>query len=184
MIFKFRFNFLHTAYFKAHSLIMHELDFSFLALMFAKRSKHFLYCFFCLDLALELFNKCRLRQQILPLVNQQDFVLLYCGVLGHVDNKRTDSSEFYQKAKNNRKPRQHKTRTEITKGNVAPQEDPLTEVTDTETLPLYQNAGSVGGCQKVVRRKTAVPGVRQKLSKCDSVEGRLKAEDDGKQPKA
>ncbi|XP_014326786.1 inactive polyglycylase TTLL10 [Xiphophorus maculatus] len=137
-----------------------------------------------LDLALELFNKCRLRQQILPLVNQQDFVLLYCGVLGHVDNKRTDSSEFYQKAKNNRKPRQHKTRTEITKGNVAPQEDPLTEVTETETLPLYQNAGSVGGCQKAVRRKTAVPGVRQKLSKCNSAEGRLKAEDDGKQPKA
>uniref|UniRef100_A0A096MCE3 Tubulin tyrosine ligase like 10 n=1 Tax=Poecilia formosa TaxID=48698 RepID=A0A096MCE3_POEFO len=32
-----------------------------------------------LDLTLELFNKCRLRQEILPLVSQQDFVLLYSG---------------------------------------------------------------------------------------------------------
>ncbi|XP_014873459.1 protein polyglycylase TTLL10 isoform X1 [Poecilia latipinna] len=137
-----------------------------------------------LDLTLELFNKCRLRQEILPLVSQQDFVLLYSGVLGHVDNKRTDSSDVCQKAKNNRKPREHKTRTEITKGTVASQEDPLTEVTQTETSPLHQSAASVGECPMAVRRKTRAPQVRLKLSKCNSVEGRLKAEDDGKQTKA
>ncbi|XP_043982934.1 protein polyglycylase TTLL10 isoform X1 [Gambusia affinis] len=129
-----------------------------------------------LDLTLELFNKCRLRQQILPLANQRDFVLLYCGAVGLVDNKRTDSSEFYQKTKNNRKPRQQKTRTDITKGNVASLEDPLTEVTETKMLPLHQNAASAGECPKAVRRKTGVPGVTWKLSKCNSVEGRLKAE--------
>lgn len=30
-----------------------------------------------LDLTLEIFNKCRLRQRILPLANQREFVLLY-----------------------------------------------------------------------------------------------------------
>lgn len=30
-----------------------------------------------LDLTLEIFNKCRLRQRILPLANQREFALLY-----------------------------------------------------------------------------------------------------------
>lgn len=31
-----------------------------------------------LDLALEIFNKCRLRQRILPLASQKEFLPLYC----------------------------------------------------------------------------------------------------------
>ncbi|XP_076022340.1 protein polyglycylase TTLL10 [Genypterus blacodes] len=34
-----------------------------------------------LDITLEIFNKCRLRQRILPLVSQREFVLLYSGAL-------------------------------------------------------------------------------------------------------
>ncbi|XP_054904537.1 protein polyglycylase TTLL10 isoform X2 [Poeciliopsis prolifica] len=123
-----------------------------------------------LDLTLELFNKRRLRQEIFPLVSQQDFVLLYSGVSGHVNNKRSNSSEFYQKAKSNRKFTRHKTRTEITKGTGASQQDCLTEVTETEKSPLRQNAASEGESPKAVRRKTTLPGGRRKLSKCNSFE--------------
>ncbi|XP_068505959.1 uncharacterized protein [Syngnathus scovelli] len=42
-----------------------------------------------LDLTLEIFNKCRLRQRILPLACQREFVLLYNGLCGsHSDNTR------------------------------------------------------------------------------------------------
>uniref|UniRef100_A0A4W6BNA7 Tubulin tyrosine ligase like 10 n=1 Tax=Lates calcarifer TaxID=8187 RepID=A0A4W6BNA7_LATCA len=54
-----------------------------------------------LDLTLEIFNKCRLRQRILPLASQRDFVLLYNGVFPHDSalacNKSHINTEIYQK---------------------------------------------------------------------------------------
>ncbi|GAA6223482.1 inactive polyglycylase TTLL10 [Lates japonicus] len=54
-----------------------------------------------LDLTLEIFNKCRLRQRILPLASQRDFVLLYNGVFPHDSalacNKSHINTVIYQK---------------------------------------------------------------------------------------
>ncbi|XP_077432304.1 protein polyglycylase TTLL10 [Vanacampus margaritifer] len=48
-----------------------------------------------LDLTLEIFNKCRLKQRILPLACQREFVLLYNGLLGSDsnDNKVSKKSQ-------------------------------------------------------------------------------------------
>ncbi|GLD74756.1 uncharacterized protein AKAME5_002608800 [Lates japonicus] len=42
-----------------------------------------------LDLTLEIFNKCRLRQRILPLASQRDFVLLYNGATHDPKSSKT-----------------------------------------------------------------------------------------------
>ncbi len=54
-----------------------------------------------LDLTLEIFSKCRLRQRILPLAGQREFVLLYSGVYPPdsllARSKSIMSSEFFKK---------------------------------------------------------------------------------------
>lgn len=72
-----------------------------------------------LDLTLEIFNKCRLRQKILPLASQREFVLLYNGVLppdsSLARRKSNTDSEWNQKmAKKTPKtePRRYKSETE------------------------------------------------------------------------
>ncbi|XP_068607168.1 protein polyglycylase TTLL10 [Brachionichthys hirsutus] len=58
-----------------------------------------------LDLTLEIFNKCRLRQRILPLAGQKEFVPLYSGVYRHDPvmgcSKTNTSSEDRQKGTEN-----------------------------------------------------------------------------------
>lgn len=141
--------------------------------------------FFCLDLTLELFNKCRLRKEILPLASQQDFILLYNGALEHVSSNRSNSSELYLKTTNKshrtRPRRRCKTGRESTKGTVTTRDNPLTEITATVTLPLHKNP--VGKCSKAVSSKTTTPRIRLKSSYCNAVEGHLKPREDGKQAK-
>ncbi|KAM7410943.1 hypothetical protein PAMA_021079 [Pampus argenteus] len=55
-----------------------------------------------LDLTLEIFNKCRLRQKVLPLVSQREFVLLYNGIS---PPESAPSSEFNHKITKKTRPR-------------------------------------------------------------------------------
>lgn len=79
-----------------------------------------LHCLSCssLDLTLEI-NKCRLRQKIIPLASQREFVLLYNGVFPPestlANRKSNTDSEFHQKIQKKTQrpePRQCKSETE------------------------------------------------------------------------
>ncbi|XP_057684366.1 protein polyglycylase TTLL10 [Corythoichthys intestinalis] len=56
-----------------------------------------------LDLTLEIFNKCRLRQQILPLACQRDFVLLYNGLHSSESNNTENGHKFIKKKEEDKK---------------------------------------------------------------------------------
>ncbi|CAJ1055374.1 protein polyglycylase TTLL10 isoform X6 [Xyrichtys novacula] len=57
-----------------------------------------------LDLSLEIFNKCRLRQKILPLQSQREFVLLYKGVFPP-DSEQTHRKVYTNSPFNLKNPR-------------------------------------------------------------------------------
>ncbi|XP_062282593.1 protein polyglycylase TTLL10 [Scomber scombrus] len=120
-----------------------------------------------LDLSMEIFNKCRLRQRILPLANQREFVLLYNGV-SPLDSvlaysRSNTNSEFNQKVTKKTQPRRCKSGME---GKTVPSESPdnpvnvsasgegsgssksgnrLSASTSTSTLPLHQSSLSAPG---------------------------------------
>ncbi|KAM7404359.1 hypothetical protein PAMP_011712 [Pampus punctatissimus] len=60
-----------------------------------------------LDLTLEIFSKCRLRQKVLPLASQREFVLLYNGISppDSACRKSNTSSELNQKITKKTQPR-------------------------------------------------------------------------------
>ncbi|XP_067447666.1 protein polyglycylase TTLL10 isoform X2 [Thunnus thynnus] len=166
-----------------------------------------------LDLTLEIFNKCRLRQRILPLANQREFVLLYNGVSppdsALAYGKSNTNSEFNKKITKKTQPRRCKS---VMEGTTVPLRFPdnsfnvsasgegsgssksghcLTASTSTSTLPLHQSSLSAPGpsgirsnnSMQTIRNKNPCPRVVLKLSKC-SLHHHLKAADDLKHSKA
>ncbi|XP_067382940.1 protein polyglycylase TTLL10 isoform X2 [Channa argus] len=116
-----------------------------------------------LDLTLEIFNKCRLRQNILPLASQREFVLIYNGVFSPISTlaKSNTLSEFQQKTTQKTESRWHKSGKEekcvpfASSNNsenvsVSP-EGSGSSVSGqhgscaTVTSPLHQNSSSVQG---------------------------------------
>lgn len=144
--------------------------------------------FIFLDLTLEIFNKCRLRQRILPLASQREFVLLYNGVYPPdsvvVCSKSNTSSEFNQKSTKKTKPRRSKSGTE---GKIVPSATPDSAVNvlaNSEgrggsesgcrltTSPLHPSCPSV----HTVKNKNPRPRVELKPNKC-TLHQNLKAPD-------
>nr|XP_046252153.1 protein polyglycylase TTLL10 isoform X2 [Scatophagus argus] len=151
-----------------------------------------------LDLTLEIFNKCRLRQRILPLASQRDFVLLYNGVyppdLVLACSKSNASSECNQK--NTKKtqmtePRRFKSGTT---GKIMPFAPPDSLVnisasgegrggskpghhptTSTTISPLHPSSQPV----QTVTNKIPRPQVKLKPNKC-TLHHHLKAADDAR----
>uniref|UniRef100_UPI0037E7CA15 protein polyglycylase TTLL10 n=1 Tax=Semicossyphus pulcher TaxID=241346 RepID=UPI0037E7CA15 len=150
-----------------------------------------------LDLALEIFNKCRLRQKILPLASQREFVLLYNGVFppdsAPASTKSNTNSDFNQKSIKKTEHRRCKSRTEA---RTAPSESPDDSVnvaesgkggsrseSSTAASPLHQSSPSQshssGSSIQTVRSKKPRPRVELKLSKC-TLNHHLKAAEDTK----
>ncbi|XP_072223862.1 protein polyglycylase TTLL10 [Leuresthes tenuis] len=151
-----------------------------------------------LDLTLEIFNKCRLRQRIHPLSSQRDFVLLYDGGLSpgssHAISNRNANSACFQKTTKSQKtePRWHKSETEGKRVSLSPANSVTVEgrnhsksghcpSTSTVTLPLHQNTVSVGKNSRAVRSKNTRPQVVLKLNKC-TLHHHLKAADEKNNP--
>lgn len=156
-----------------------------------------------LDLTLEVFSKCRLRQTILPLVSQREFVLLYSGVLPPDSvlacSKSNTDSEFNQKSTKKTEPRTWKSEMG---GKTVPSASPDNSVivsargegrgssksgehptTSTATSPLHQSSPPVPQpSHQTVRNKNPRPRVELKLSKC-TLQHHLKAADDAKHSK-
>ncbi|KAK9515657.1 hypothetical protein VZT92_026284 [Zoarces viviparus] len=150
-----------------------------------------------LDLSLEIFNKCRLNQRILPLASQRDFVLLY-----------STDSQFKQKGIKKTEPKRFKSGTE---GTIVPSSS-LDSVnvssvegrgssktgqcptTSTARSLSHQNSPSVQGpshlhdtrkSMQTVRSKNPRSQVEFKLSKCSlQMHHSIKAADDVKDSKA
>lgn len=138
-----------------------------------------------LDLTLEIFYKCRLRQRILPLASQRKFVLLYNGVYPPDSvlacSKSNTSREFNQKGTKktqNTEPRRWKSGTE---GKIVPSASPDSAVNvlasgegrdasesscrptiSTATSPLHPSRPSV----HTVQNKNPRHRVELKPSKC------------------
>ncbi|XP_030279131.1 protein polyglycylase TTLL10 isoform X2 [Sparus aurata] len=134
-----------------------------------------------LDLTLEIFNKCRLGQRILPLASQREFVLLYNGVyppdLAVACSRSITSNELNHKSpKKTQKTEPRRCKSGIEGRNVpsAPPDSPVNVSASCEgrgglksihcptTSPLYPSSPSV----QTVRNKNPRPRVELKLSKC------------------
>lgn len=103
---------------------------------------------FSLDLTLEIFNKCRLRQRILPLASQRDFVLLYNGVYPPDSvlprTKSNTGSEFNQKRTKKTEPRRFKSGAE---GKIVSSVSPDSAV-NVLAMPIGEGrVGSESGCR-------------------------------------
>ncbi|XP_070696213.1 protein polyglycylase TTLL10 [Pempheris klunzingeri] len=149
-----------------------------------------------LDLTLEVFNKCRLRQKILPLASQREFVLLYNGV--HPPDSVLQSNtnrELNQKSTKKTEPRGCKAGTE---GKMVPSASPEnlsgrgegrsssksyhhpTTTTSTATSSPHQTSPPVQGpSHQTVRNKNLRPRVELRPSKC-TLHHHVKAADDAK----
>uniref|UniRef100_A0A3Q2ZQ29 Tubulin tyrosine ligase like 10 n=1 Tax=Kryptolebias marmoratus TaxID=37003 RepID=A0A3Q2ZQ29_KRYMA len=87
-----------------------------------------------LDLSLEIFNKRRLGQRILPLVSQRDFVLLYDGVLAASSASAASRSQVTKercaritnKSHSKAEPRRYKSESEGRSAAVVSPEKPVT----------------------------------------------------------
>ncbi|XP_076597811.1 protein polyglycylase TTLL10 [Chaetodon auriga] len=151
-----------------------------------------------LDLTLEIFNKCRLRQRILPLATQREFVLLYNGVDPPepvlVGSKSDTNSDCNQRSTKKTELRRCKSGTE---GKIMSPASPDSSVTvlasgegrggskschcpatSTPTSPLHQSSPSV----QTVRNKNPRPRVELKPSKC-TLHHHLKAADEARRSK-
>lgn len=143
--------------------------------------KHVFICCHPLDLTLEIFNKCRLGQRILPLASQREFVLLYNGVyppdLAVACSRSITSNELNHKSpKKTQKTEPRRCKSGIEGRNVpsAPPDSPVNVSASCEgrgglksihcptTSPLYPSSPSV----QTVRNKNPRPRVELKLSKC------------------
>lgn len=148
-----------------------------------------------LDLTLEIFNKCRLKQQILPLDSQRDFVLLYNRVFppDSVLACSRSNTEINQKSTKKTEPRRCKSGTE---GKTVPSSSPdNVDVSgsgegrsssksrhrpSTSSSPLRQSSPShLHSSMQTVRNKNLRPRVELKLSKC-TLHHHLKAADEVK----
>ncbi|KAK2851103.1 hypothetical protein Q5P01_007379 [Channa striata] len=161
-----------------------------------------------LDLTLEIFNKCRLRQNILPLASQREFVLLYNGVFSPNSTlacrKSNTVSEFQQKTSKKNERSQHKSEKEEKCVHFAPSNNSKNVSVSPErssssvsvqhgssasvTSPPPQSSPSMQGCsylhsKKVVSRKKPRPRAELKMNRC-ILRYHLKAADDPKHPKA
>ncbi|XP_028265244.1 protein polyglycylase TTLL10 [Parambassis ranga] len=137
-----------------------------------------------LDLTLEIFNKCRLRQQIFPLVSQREFVLLF--------NSDVTSNSVLANSKSNTNTEKHQKtckmmlKTEPTRVNSAGKVgsvDVLARGKESTPSPLHRSVtkvqvGSHLQSMQTVRSKNSRPRVELKLSKCTF----LKATEDMKLP--
>lgn len=144
----------------------------------------YLLCFFQ-DLTLEIFNKCRLRRKILPLVSQREFVLLYNGVFSPdstvANRKSIADSEFHQKImKKTQKsePIQCKVQTKgknvpfassDNSANVSVSDEGRGHLksdhhcsTSTVTSPLHESLSSVQGCSHLNSSNNGTQSVRRK----------------------
>lgn len=141
--------------------------------------------FYFLDLTLEIFNKSRLRQKIIPLASQKEFVLLYNGVFPPestlVHRKSTTDGEFHQKGQKKTQrsdPRRCKSETE---GKTVPSASPDNSVnvsvsgegrgclksshccsTYTVTSPLHVSSSSLPGFSHLHSSINSTQSVRRK----------------------
>ncbi|XP_028439794.1 protein polyglycylase TTLL10 isoform X1 [Perca flavescens] len=162
-----------------------------------------------LDLSLEIFNKCRLTQKILPLASQRDFVLLYNGVFPPDSvlacSKSNTNGELNQKGTKQTEPRRCKSGTEgqivhtSTPDNVnvsasvegrGSSRSGQCPTTSTAASPLHQSSPSLQGpsylhssSKRTVRNKNPRSRVELQLGKC-TFHHHLKAADDIKHSKA
>ncbi|KAI3357133.1 hypothetical protein L3Q82_015596 [Scortum barcoo] len=154
-----------------------------------------------LDLTFEIFNKCRLRKNILPLASQRDFVLLYNGVSPPDSvlacSRSNTNSEFNQKSikKTQTEPRRCKSRTE---GKIVPSASPDNSgegLGSSQSVPCSTTShlSSLSGqrpshlhssscSMQSVKMKKSKPRVELKLSKC-TLHHHLRAADDVKHSK-
>ncbi|KAF3860114.1 hypothetical protein F7725_000369 [Dissostichus mawsoni] len=134
-----------------------------------------------LDLTLEIFNKCRLKQRILPLASQRDFVLLYNKVappdslLGC--SKSNTHTEILQKSSKKTEPRRCKTGTED-KTVPSPSPDDVSGSVQGRggTKSGQRSTTSVQGpphlhSRQTVKYKNPRPRVELKPSKCTLDDG-------------
>ncbi|XP_034052206.1 protein polyglycylase TTLL10 [Gymnodraco acuticeps] len=134
-----------------------------------------------LDLTLEIFNKCRLKQRILPLASQRDFVLLYNKVappdslLGC--SKSNTHTEILQKSSKKTEPRRCKSGTED-KMVPSPSPDDVSGSVQGQggTKSGQRSSTSVQGPPHVHSRQTVKyenprPRVELKPSKCTLDDG-------------
>ncbi|XP_008304991.1 protein polyglycylase TTLL10-like, partial [Stegastes partitus] len=141
-----------------------------------------------LDITLEVFNKRRLRQRILPLAGQRDFVLLHDGVLppGRVPacSQSNTSADFHHKTT---KPGQRREQRRCKSGsegtNVA--SAAVSEYVSASgegrrtASPLQRCSHSHRGNKQTVRSDSTGPRVELKPSKC-TLHHRLKDVDNEK----
>ncbi|XP_049921743.1 protein polyglycylase TTLL10 [Epinephelus moara] len=159
-----------------------------------------------LDLTLEIFSKCRLKQRILPLANQRDFVLLYNGVfppdpvlawsksntnsdLNHKSTKKTQARRFKSGTEGKVVPLDNVNVSASSEGRGRSKSDehPNTSTsTSTAASPFHQSSLSMQGplhlhssstIVQTVRSKNLRPRVVFKPSKC-TLHHHLKAADD------
>ncbi|XP_059189028.1 protein polyglycylase TTLL10 [Centropristis striata] len=153
-----------------------------------------------LDLTLEIFNKCRLRQRILPLASQRDFVLLYNGVYPPDSelacSKSNTNCEINLKITKKAEPRRCKSGTTSLYGASASVEGRGCSESDqrptTSTSPPQQSSPSVQGHlhssssssnMQTGKNRHPRPRVELQLSKC-TLQHHVRAADDGKHSKA
>ncbi|XP_034446942.1 protein polyglycylase TTLL10 isoform X3 [Hippoglossus hippoglossus] len=144
-----------------------------------------------LDLTLEIFNKCRLRQRILPLASQREFVLLYNGVFPPDSrpacNKNDTNSETLQKTTNKTQkaePRRCKSGLEgknvsesgAGRGSSKSGHHPTSSSSSAQRA---SHPHSSNYSTQSVRSKTLKPQLQLKLSKC-TLHHHLKATGDVK----
>ncbi|XP_040917534.1 protein polyglycylase TTLL10 [Toxotes jaculatrix] len=137
-----------------------------------------------LDLTLEIFNKCRLRQRILPLVSQREFVLLYNGVFPPdsalaCDKSKTNNEFYYKTTKKTQKAEPRRCTTGMESKNVrSASPDKRVNVSEsgdglcssksgrhptmfTATSPFFQNS-SVQGPSHLHSSTNSIQTVRNK----------------------
>ncbi|XP_035501982.2 protein polyglycylase TTLL10 [Scophthalmus maximus] len=146
-----------------------------------------------LDVTLEIFNKCRLRQGLLPLTSQGEFVLLYSGADSAPACNRSDTNtEFPHKTtKKTQKTEGRRCKSGMEGNNVsAASPDNCATVSESgegrgrsksgrrpasaaDASPLFQSSSSVqrssnphSSSTQAARGKKLQPRVQFKLSKC------------------
>ncbi|KAG7226896.1 hypothetical protein INR49_022191 [Caranx melampygus] len=149
-----------------------------------------------LDLTLEIFNKCRLRQMILPLCSQREFVLLHSGVLSSGSEPRCNKTNTHRISSKTPRTEPRRCRSGIEGKNVtsASPDDvsdsgggqgsaPKTGPHHSTTSHLCQNSPSVQkpshshSSSHTVRTENHRPQVHLRLSRCTlHVDGRQQSE--------
>ncbi|XP_022608902.1 inactive polyglycylase TTLL10 [Seriola dumerili] len=151
-----------------------------------------------MDLTLEIFNKCRLRQRILPLSGQREFVLLYSGASPPGSEPTCNKRKTTKKTQ---KTEARRCKSGVEGKNASPaspaanvsgsgegrgsSKSGLHRSTSTAASPLFQNSSSgqrpshSHSSLQTVRSKTPGPRVHLKLTTC-TLRHHPKAADDPK----